>query len=149
MVFYEGCLIIGASKLQSQTALSTTEAEYIAMSMALRNVIPIMDLIREMKDRHIPVICSKPYAYCKVFEDNAGALELARLPKLCPPTKHISICYHHFHEQVRKGLIKIFPVGTSDQIADTCSPRPYLKQLCSSHPSVRKIAPQATNKREC
>jgi hypothetical protein len=88
------------------------------MSMALCNVIPIMDLIQETKDRHIPVICSKPYVYCKVFEDNAGALELARLPKLCPRTKHINVCYHHFHEHVHKGLIKIFLVGTSHQTAD-------------------------------
>jgi hypothetical protein len=98
--------------------LSTTEAEYIAMSMALRDVIPIMDLIKEMKERNSPVICTKPYVYCKVFEDNSGALELARLPKLRPCTKHINICYHHFREHVRKGLIKIFPVGTADQIAD-------------------------------
>jgi hypothetical protein len=118
VVFYAGCPIIWASKLQSQVALSTTEAEYIAMSMALRDVIPIMDLIKEMKEHNIPVICTKPYVYCKVFEDNSGALELARLPKLCPRTKHINVCYHHFREHVRKGLIKIFPVGTADQIAD-------------------------------
>ncbi len=84
------------------------------MSMALRDVIQIMDLIQEMKDWHIPVICYKPYIYCKVFEENAGALELTRLPKLCPRTKHINVCYHHFREHVRKELIKIFPVGTSN-----------------------------------
>jgi hypothetical protein len=33
-------------------------------------------------------------------------------------TKHINVCYHHFREHVRKGLIKIFPVGTADQITD-------------------------------
>jgi hypothetical protein len=87
------------------------------MSMALRDVIPIMDLIQEMKDWHIPVSCSK-HVYCKVLEDNAGVLELARLPKLRPRTKQINVCYHHFREHVFKGLIKIFPVGTSDQIAD-------------------------------
>jgi hypothetical protein len=99
-------------------ALSTTEAEYIAMSMALRDVIPIMGLIKEMRERNIPVICTKPYVYCKVFEDNSGSLELARLPKLCPCTKHINVCYHHFHEHVRDDSIKIFPVGTANQIAD-------------------------------
>jgi hypothetical protein len=77
------------SKMQSQVALSTTEAEYIAMSMALRDVIPVMNLIKEMREQNIPVICTKPYVYCKVFEDNSGALELARLPKLRPYTKHI------------------------------------------------------------
>jgi hypothetical protein len=86
--------------------------------MSLRDVIPIMELIKEMKELNIPVICTKPYAYCKVFEDNLGALELARLPKLHPCTKYINVCYHHFREHVRKGLIKIFLVGTSDQIAN-------------------------------
>ncbi len=113
-----GCPIIWASKLQTQTALSTTEAEYIAMSMSLHDVIPIMELIKEIEEHNIPVICTKPYVYCKVFEDNSGALELARLPKLCPRTKHINVCYHHFCVHVSKGLIKIFLVGTSDQTAD-------------------------------
>ena len=118
IVFYANCPILWASKLQSQVALSTTEAEYIAMSMALRDVIPIMALVQEMRERHFKVICSAPYVYCKVFEDNSGALELARLPKLRPRTKHINVCYHHFREHVRKGLIKIFPVSTEDQVAD-------------------------------
>ncbi len=84
------------------------------MSMALCDVIPIMDLIQEMKDCHITVICSKPYVYCKEVRDNECTLELARLSKLCPRTKPLNDCYHHFCEHVRKGLIKIFPVGTSD-----------------------------------
>ena len=88
------------------------------MSMALRDVIPIMSLVQEMRERHFKVICTEPYVYCKVFEDNSGALELARLPKLRPRTKHINVCYHHFREHIRKGLIKIFPVSTEDQIAD-------------------------------
>jgi hypothetical protein len=84
IVFYAGCPVCWASKLQSQVALSTTEAEYIAMSMALRDVIPVMNLIGEMKNKGFQVICTQPYVYCTVFEDNSGALELARLPKLRP-----------------------------------------------------------------
>ncbi len=118
VVFYAGCPIIWLFKLQSQTTQSTTEAEYIAMSMAFCGIIPIMDLIQEVKDCHIPVICSKPHIYWNVFEDNVGALELARLPKLRPHTKHINVCYQHFFKFEQKGLVKIFPVGTLDQIAD-------------------------------
>ena len=118
IVFYAGCPVCWASKLQSQVALSTTEAEYIAMSQALRDVIPVMNLIQELGEKGFEVICTKPHVYCKVFEDNSGALELARLPKLRPRTKHINVCYHHFREHVRKGLIKIFPINTKDQIAD-------------------------------
>ncbi len=67
---------------------------------------------------NIPVICTKPYVYCKIFEDDSGALELAQFPKLCPRIKHINVCNHHFREHVQDGLIKTFPVGTADQSAD-------------------------------
>ena len=80
MVFYAACPVIWASKLQSQVALSTTEAEYKAMSMALREVIPLMELIKEMGEHKFDIVNTQPYVYCKVFEDNSGALELARLP---------------------------------------------------------------------
>jgi hypothetical protein len=77
-----------------------------------------MNLLEEMREQDFQVICTKPHLYCKVFEDNSGALELARLPKLCLGTKHINVCYHHFCKHVRKGLIKLFPIDTKDQIAD-------------------------------
>jgi hypothetical protein len=43
IIFYAGCPIFWASKLQSQGALSTTEAEFIAMLQALCDIIPIMN----------------------------------------------------------------------------------------------------------
>ncbi|KAL7480291.1 hypothetical protein ACHAW6_005987 [Cyclotella cf. meneghiniana] len=119
IVFYASCPIIWASKLQSQVALSTTEAEYIAMSMALRDVIPLMERIQEMRGHKFDIVNTQPYVYCKVFEDNSGTLELAWLPRLHPCTKHINVCYHHFREHFQKGLIKIFPINTKYQIADT------------------------------
>jgi hypothetical protein len=118
--FYSGYSISWSSKLQSQIVLSTFEAEYITMSQALREVIPIMNFQQKMRERNFKVICIKPYVYCKVFEDSVGALELARLPKpkLCPRINHIHICYHHFCRHVQQELIKNFPINTKDQIAD-------------------------------
>jgi hypothetical protein len=106
IIFYAGCPVSWASKNQSQVALSTTEAEYIAMSQSLCDVIPVMNMLEEIRKRDFQVICTKPHVHCKVFEDNSGALELARLPKLRPRTKHINVCYHHFHEHVRRGLLR-------------------------------------------
>ncbi len=72
-----------------------------------------------MREQNFNVLCTKPYVYCKVFEDDTGALEMARLPKLCPRTKHINVCYHQFSRTCAQGtLIKIFPVDTKDHIAD-------------------------------
>ena len=41
-----------------------------------------MDLMDELKDRGYDLISTKPIVYCKAFEDNYGALEIARLPKM-------------------------------------------------------------------
>jgi hypothetical protein len=98
--------------------MSTTEVEYIAMSQSLRDVLPIMFLLNEIKTRGFTVIPTIPNVFCKVFEDNSGALDFARLPKLHPRTKHINTCCHHFGEHVHLGLIKIYPVRSKDQIAD-------------------------------
>ncbi len=78
----------------------------------------VMNLLQEMREQDFKVIYTEPYVYCKVFEDNSGALELARPPKLCPRTKHINVCNHQFCKHVHKGLIKIFLIDTKDQIAD-------------------------------
>ena len=48
--------------------------KYIALSLALRNVIPIMELMDELKERGYDLISTEPIVYCKAFEDNSGAL---------------------------------------------------------------------------
>jgi len=118
IIFYAGCPIMWSSKIQGMVALSTTEAEYIALSQSLRDVLPMMELVEEIKARGFNVLCTEPFVYCKTFEDNSGALELARLPKLRPRSKHINTCYHHFREFARKGLLKFYPISTTSQIAD-------------------------------
>ena len=49
IISYANCPVIWCSKLQTQVALSTTEAEYIALSWALHDVIPVMSLLSEMR----------------------------------------------------------------------------------------------------
>ena len=97
-------------------------AEYIALSSALRDVTPTMELIDEMKDSGYDLISTEPIVCCKAFGDNYGALEITRLPKMRPCTKSINVIYHHFREYVQLGMIKIYPISTHDQIADIYSP---------------------------
>ena len=47
-ITYAGCAITGESKMQTLTALSTTEAEYVLLSLALRDKIPLMELMKEI-----------------------------------------------------------------------------------------------------
>ena len=61
-----------------------------------------------------------------------GNLEMARLPKMRPRTKHLCVRLHHFREHVRKKLITIQHVATDLQIADLLTkPQPsalFMKQ---------------------
>jgi hypothetical protein len=54
------------------------------MSQSPRDIIPVMNLLQEMREQDYQVIGTKPHVYCKVFDDSSGALELARLPTLRP-----------------------------------------------------------------
>jgi hypothetical protein len=112
IITYAGCPIHWTSKMQTEIALSTTEAECIALSQSMREVLPIMWLLEETKHHGVPVLNAKPKVHCKFFEDNAGAIEIANVPKMRPITKHLNIKYHHFREEVKKGTISIYYTRT-------------------------------------
>jgi hypothetical protein len=90
LLTYAGCPLVWASKLTGPFCLSTTEAEYVALSVALRQVILVMDLLEEMKAQGIVSSQHTPEIFCKAFEDNLGTLEMARMPRMRPRTKHIN-----------------------------------------------------------
>jgi hypothetical protein len=112
IITYTGCPITWGSKIQREAALSLTESEYIAMSESFRVLLPMMDLLEEAKTMGVPMQMGAPAIHCKTFEDNSGALQLARLPKMRPGTRHINVKYHHFHEAVAKGRITVHHVST-------------------------------------
>eukprot|EP00957_Ditylum_brightwellii_P128515 9802388-Ditylum_brightwellii.AAC.1 len=73
------------SKLQTEVALSTLHAEYVALYQLLRDLLPTKDLITEVlkgmwqKDKHKELkFVSKPTMY----EDNSGAIRVASCPKM-------------------------------------------------------------------
>ena len=81
--------------MQMEITLLTTESEYVALSQALRDVIPFMNVAKEF-NKLFKLDTPKPLILCKLFEDNNGALTLAKDPKYRPRTKHIALKYHHF-----------------------------------------------------
>mmetsp|Transcript_28700 Transcript_28700/g.41073 ORF Transcript_28700/g.41073 Transcript_28700/m.41073 type:complete len:760 (+) Transcript_28700:1583-3862(+) len=118
VLMFAGCPLIWSSKLQTEIALSSTEAEYISLSAAMREVLPLLSLMKEARNYGVPVEIGKVDIHCKIFEDNSGALELAKVPKMRPRTKHLNIKYHHFRQHVQSGLLSLHAVTTEQQIAD-------------------------------
>ena len=114
---YCGIPLLWASQLQSIIALSTTEAEYIGMSKALQDTLPVLWILQEMHDLGFKVHATKADVHCRVFQDNSGAVEIANVPKYRPRTKHINQRYHFFRSHVGKHLT-VLPIDTRDQVAD-------------------------------
>jgi hypothetical protein len=77
IIMYAGVPLCWASKLQTLTALSTTEAELIALSTALRQTLWLMKVVKEMKEYGFNMRAIRPTIRCKAFKDNSGAVALA------------------------------------------------------------------------
>ena len=71
-----------------------------------------------MREREFTSIETESRIHCKAFEDNYGALELSRAPKMRPRTKHINIVYHNFRSFVRYRLVSIHLIVTKEQTGD-------------------------------
>ena len=80
--------MIWHSKLQTEITLSTTEAEHIALSQSMQEIIPLVNLLGEVAlifgvAENVPQLC------CRLFEDNSSCLALAKAPRMNPRTKYI------------------------------------------------------------
>ena len=131
LITFMDCPLQWLSKLQSQIALSTMEAEYIALSQAMREVIGFREILKEIYSQVLNN--SKEYdtlnfrtvsktfgtiPQSTVHEDNEACLRFATVPKMSPRTKHIAIPYHFFRSKVDNGEIKVVAVDTNNQLAD-------------------------------
>ena len=104
VIMYASCPILWVSKLQTKIALHTTEAEYIALSQVMWDLIPFMILVEDVSvilgiqysTPEIQYKKIKPMTIADVYEDNRGALEIGNFTKLQPWTKHIASSITNF-----------------------------------------------------
>ena len=132
IIRFVGVPIVWLSQLQTEIALSSTEAELIGMSMALRTALPLLGILREMKARGYDVHIDPQADFkCRLFEDNQSTLHIAQVPKLRPRTKHINCKYFHFAEAVLRGDVTLHKIHTDDQPAD------FLTKMLSEVPFLK------------
>ena len=118
VIMLSGCPLVWQSKHQRLIALSTMEAEYVALSTSMHDLIPLHQLVEEVA---IALKCDAQFivqTHSTVFEDNNIALALANLPHLTPCSKHISVWMHWFQEHIQKGDVQVVKVHTNFQVAD-------------------------------
>ncbi len=114
---YADCPIYWSSKLQTEIALSTVQAKYIALSSALREIIPLLTIMEEVNEV-FPLMMNPPNYYCKVWEDNQLCIAMATSQMFTPRTKHIALKYHHFKKYLKLEKIQINYIHTEMQQAD-------------------------------
>ena len=114
------CPILWGSKLQTEIALSTMEAEYIALSSAMREFIPLQRILLEITDKLKFDVVNASTLRSMIWEDNNGCLTLATLepPRMTPRSKHYGTKYHWFREKLTELNITLEKVQTSEQLAD-------------------------------
>ncbi len=106
---FGGGAISWLSKKQAVVALSTSEAEYIALSSAAQEAVWLQKLLLELQ---------MPIQPITVMEDNQGAIALAKNPIAHSRTKHIDIRFHFVREAQEEELIKIKYCPTEEMVAD-------------------------------
>ena len=99
------------SKLQSTIALSTVEAEYMAISAAVQEVLFLRQLTTKFD--HTPARSTR------MLEDNIGCMALATNPMTTGKSKHIDVRYHFIREVVKsKAVVVREYCPTTDMLAD-------------------------------
>lgn len=121
--FYAGGIIAHVSKKQTTHALSSTEAEYMAVTHVIQEGLWIKSLIISL---HIHL----PFPIM-IYMDNTGAISLST--KACNHirSKHIDVRYHFIREHIERGtfLLKWLPShrNTAD-IFTKALPRPLFEK---------------------
>ena len=110
LIMINGAPVIFKSKMQQSVALSTAEAEYMALSLCVQEVMWTRSLLKEIQ-------VQIDYAIT-VHEDNQSAIAIAKNDGYQSRAKHIDIRYHFVREQVKGKIIKLKYTETKSQLAD-------------------------------
>ena len=102
-----GCAVSWKATLQATVALSTTEAEYMAISEAIKEAIWVRQLVGELvqEEQGIAIYC-----------DSQSAIHLTKNQMFHDRTKHIDIRYHFVRDVISGGDIMIKKINTADNL---------------------------------
>jgi hypothetical protein len=110
-VFRMGCgAVTWSSKKQSLVALSSTEAEYIVMTHAAKELLWLRTFLSELS--------GTPAGPTTLRVDNQSTITICKDNKFHARTKHIDIHYHFIRKVVSSGCIAVQYLPTEDNTAD-------------------------------
>lgn len=105
-----GGVVSWTSRKQNCVSLSSTEAEFIALSEACKETIWLQRILLDMQQKfETPTV---------IYEDNQSCLKLIQNQKLSNRTKHIDTRYHFVKDHIEKGAITCTYLETEKMLAD-------------------------------
>lgn len=105
-----GAAISWKSQKQRSVALSSTEAEYVSLSEAIKEAIHLRSLLVEIGLNELTKLM--------ICIDNQGAQQLANDVVSRTRLKHVDVRYHFIQEIIKSGIIKLKHVPTERMVAD-------------------------------
>jgi hypothetical protein len=109
--FYANAPVSWSSKIQKTVALSSCEAEYMALKEAIKEFVWLTSLfngIGSLKTCNSKILLT----------DNQSAIDLSKNPEYHARSKHIDIQYHYVREIIQSGQVSLKYVSTKNNIAD-------------------------------
>lgn len=111
ITFFQGSIIGWFCRKQDSVSLSSTEAEYIAISEACKRLLPLKRLFVEVN-------CSKSADPLLIREDNQGAIQLVQSGNVGRRSKHIDTRVHFVRDLAVSKTISLEYCPTEEMIAD-------------------------------
>jgi ribonuclease HI len=105
-----GSVVSWVSKKQATIALSSAEAEYMAISAAMQEIKWIEQLLTELN--------VKVTRTAQLFCDNQAAIAISQNDVHHARTKHIDIRHHYIREAIHKKEVNLSWIRSEDQLAD-------------------------------
>ena len=110
LMFINGCLISWGSKRQQSVALSSMEAEYMALCLATQEAVWLIEILNNLKFlQRSPII---------IHEDNKACIDFSNHNVHHAKSKHIQQRYHYTRDVIQKGKISLAYIPTSENPAD-------------------------------
>ena len=105
-----GGVVSYSSRKQSCVALSTAEAEYMALASATQEAVWLRKLATDLHlDTKGPML---------IYEDNQATIVMSKDPQYHGRSKHIDIKFHYVRDQCNDNVIQLKYCPTNDMIAD-------------------------------
>jgi hypothetical protein len=110
VLFLCGVLIMWRSKQQATVALSSAEAEFIAVGELVKEIVFVVQILLSMGVAvKMPVV---------IFVDNMGAIFMSKNTTSNSRTRHMDVKWRFLNTMTEDGLVELEFVRSENQLAD-------------------------------